>query len=149
MNLQLTYYKSVLLSMGRGRKNMRPSNAKPLYLLTLISLYEDGSIIGNKLAFDNLLNIRYSEICKIFEPDINITPVYKPFYHMSSEDFYYLKWKNNSAPKNASKTPSAKYLRENVEYAALDDDLWQLLQNEEARNEIKDAIINFFLKSNE
>lgn len=146
MNLKLTYYKSIILSMGRGQKKGHPSNAKPLFFLALISLLEDGTIISNTIAYDITIMSRYTEICQKFEPEQTITPLYKPFYHLSSENFYFIKWRYNSVPKDASRTPSAKYLRENVEYATLDDELWQLLQNEEARNEIKEAIISYFIK---
>lgn len=67
------------------------------------------------------------------------SPIY-PYYYLKGEEFYYL------IGSHYPKTPSAKFLRENVEYASLDDDLWQLLQDEGARNEIKEAIISYFIE---
>ncbi len=148
MNLQLTYYQSMILSMNRGRKNGITSNAKPLYLLTLINLIGNGKIIKNRIPFSDSIVSRYAELCAKFEPQKTITPMYRPFYHMNSEIFYSIEWKENGKPKGAANIPSSKFIRENIEYAKLDDDLWQLLQNEEARNEIKETIINYFIKPN-
>ena len=61
-------------------------------------------------------------------------------FYLGSEDFYFIKG------KKAHTTPSAKFLRENVEYACLDDDLWELMQDPETRNELRDAIIKHFIK---
>ena len=91
-----------------------------------------------------LLNV--SDYLPSNESKIIITPFYKPFFHLNSESYYQIKWKANNKPEGAGKTPSAKFLRENVEYASLDDDLWQLLQDEGARNEIKEAIISYFIE---
>jgi len=147
MNLKMTYYINELLSTHRGGSKGKTSNAKPYLLLSLIDLIKNGMIIGNKILFDSdTLKERYQKESKYYEPNSPITPFYKPFFHLNSESYYHIKWRYNSAPKNASRTPSAKYLRENVEYAVLDEDLWELLQNEEARNEIKEAIISFFIK---
>ena len=38
-------------------------------------------------------------------------------------------------------TPSTAWLKENVEFARFDDDLWVLLQNREWRMKIRDFII--------
>ena len=44
-----------------------------------------------------------------------------------------------------SSSPSAKYLREHLLYAKLDDDLWELLQDTESREYIKQNIIRRYL----
>lgn len=65
---------------------------------------------------------------------------------MKSEPYYFIKWKDGVKYMNASQTPSAKFLRENVEYVCLDDELWELLQDPETRNELREAIIQHFIK---
>lgn len=146
MSLKLTFYKTTIWAIGRGKKRGIPSNAKPLYILTLISLLEEGSIKNNNIFYDNQLLLRYTKVCQQFEPEIPVTPLYRPYFHLSSDSFYHIKWKDDSAPKGATAAPTSKYLREHVEYAYLDEELWELLQDEGARNEIKDAIVNFFIK---
>ena len=82
----------------------------------------------------------------ILQPDKKPAMFYKPFFHSKSEQYYTIKWKSGVAINKASHTPSAKYLRENVEFAALDDELWNLLQDAEIRNELRESIVNRFLK---
>lgn len=147
MSLKVSYYRSVLLEIHRGNGHGVFSNAKPYLLLTIIKLIENGEIIGNRIQFDNSeLLERYNSISKSYEPNRAVTPISKPFFHLNREPFYYLKWKSETnIPKQAT-TPSAKFLRENVEYACLDDELWELLQDPETRNELREAIIQHFIK---
>ena len=65
---------------------------------------------------------------------------------MSSEPFYELVWKEGTRPPILSHTPSAKYLREHLAYAKLDDDLWALLQEAENREYLRQVIIDQYLK---
>ena len=148
MSLQTSYYANQILSIARGTKNGVRSNAKPLYLLAIIKGVEDGALMGNKLEFNEALNRLYLGMCSLYEPKVSVTPFFKPFFHMKSESFYVIKWKPGTGPVHATHTPSAKFLRENVEYAALDDDLWTLLQDVQIRNEFKEAIIKHYIKQN-
>ena len=147
MSLKVSYYRSVLLEIHRGNGHGVMSNAKPYLLLTIFKLIEEGEIIGNRIQFDNSkLTDIYNSIARFYEPERAVTPLSKPFFHLNREPFYYLKWKSETnIPKQAT-TPSAKFLRENVEYAWLDEELWELLQDSETRNELRDAIIQHFIK---
>lgn len=50
-------------------------------------------------------------------------------------------------PPRQAESPSGKFLAENVDYAYLDDTLWELLQDKSVREEYKEAIITHFLKT--
>ena len=69
----------------------------------------------------------------------------RPFFHLSSASFYHLIWKQGAEVLKKSTTPSAKYLREHLLYAKLDDELWELLQDAESREYIKQSIIRRYL----
>ncbi|GAB6975945.1 MAG: hypothetical protein ACFNYJ_08240 [Segatella oris] len=147
MRLNLSYYRNELLTTNRGNCKGKISNAKPFLLLALFDLIENGLITENKLFLDSdVLKDKYQCKAKSFERNSTITPFHKPFFHLNSEPYYHIIWKGNSHPNGASKTPSVKYLREHVAYATLDEALWELLQDEGARNEIKGAIIDYFIK---
>lgn len=145
MSLKIAYFKNLLIQTSRGNKHGRPANAKPLYLLALIHAIEEGVLIGNNIKYDKRIESIYLDMCKQFEPDIVVTPFYKPFFHMKRESYYMIKWKHGVEPPHLAHTPSAKFLRENVEFAAFDDELWDLLQIPETREELKSTIIKFFL----
>lgn len=69
----------------------------------------------------------------------------RPFFHLSSASFYHLIWKQGAEVLKKFTTPSAKYLREHLLYAKLDDELWELLQDAESREYIKQSIIRRYL----
>ena len=50
-------------------------------------------------------------------------------------------------PPRQTQSPSGKFLTENVDYAYLDDTLWELLQDKDIREEYKEAIITHYLKA--
>lgn len=145
MGLKVSYYKNIILSLSRGYNKGIASNAKPLYLMAIFKGIEQGLIIGNILRFNKDLEQLYIDTCMEYEPDKKPAMFYKPFFHSKSEQYYTIKWKSGVAINKASHTPSAKYLRENVEFAALDDELWNLLQDTEIRNDFKNTIIKRFL----
>ena len=70
------------------------------------------------------------------------TPYQYPLYFLENESFYHLKWKNS---KIKTHTPSAKLIRENVEYAYFDNALWDLVQDQEMRNHFSKIIENYYL----
>lgn len=66
---------------------------------------------------------------------------------MNAEEFYHIKWNAGVVPPRQAQSPSGKFLTENVDYAYLDDTLWELLQDKEIREEYKEAIITHYLKA--
>jgi putative restriction endonuclease len=66
---------------------------------------------------------------------------------LNAEEFYHIKWNAGVVPSRQAQSPSGKFLTENVDYAYLDDTLWELLQDKEIREEFKEAIITHYLKA--
>ena len=125
--------------MNVARTHGQINLAKPVMMLAIIQGIENGSIKANRILYSESLISNYNALFKKYS-NCTITSSVYPFYYMWSEDFYFIKG------KKARTTPSAKFLRENVEYACLDDDLWELLQDPDTRNELRDAIIEHFIK---
>lgn len=140
-NLSKSYYNIVIRRMKRGNARGVVVNAKPIFLLSILSLIAEEIIVDNRFRFNEKLSNSYNETYKKYNQPI--TPLHKPFYHLSSDGFWHIKWKENAIEKNI---PSAKFIRENIEYAYLDNALWDLLQIEDVREEYKNTIINFYLK---
>lgn len=139
-NLKLQYYCYVFMQMKRGNSRGRIINAKPIFLLSLFDLIDKKEIIDNKIFYSEQLNELYQQYYNIFEPNMETTPLYKPFYHLTSDGFWHIEWENRGEIKI-----SAKYLRENVKYAKFDNALWDLLQENENRQLLRDVIIKQFL----
>lgn len=144
MDYTLEIYKHQLTSLKRGRTSFGLSKAKPLFLITLIDFIpvckENQIIFGT-----NLFSEMYDTNRLIYASECR-TPYEVPFFHLHSEPFYSLEWFDASITSKISHTPSGKFLRENLRYAKLDDELWELLQDPENREYLKQAIIDQYLK---
>ena len=138
MSLDSDLYKTYLLRIRRGNYKGIISNAKPLYVLTLLNLIEKDKINNNIIIFDENLNIAYKRMNMIYmRNETKLTPLSYPYYHLANDGFYFLQWKGMRIKND---TPSPKFLKTHVSYAYLDEPLWELLQNAEVRKEYREAI---------
>ena len=139
----LDMYRQMFASLRRGNVRGAYSNAKPLFLLSIIDyithLDTPNHFIWGDKNFENI----YISNFKIYDCSVP-TPFWKPFYYMSSEPFYDLIWQE---PPNEKllKHPSGKLLKEHLSFAKLDDELWDLLQVAENREYLRNCIINQYL----
>lgn len=143
MDYRLDIFRQMLLYMRRGKSKGVYINAKPIFCLALIDW--SGTSQKNEIEWNNhIIFSNYESIFNSFGVTPK-TPIWKPFYYLSSEPFYSLIWKT-TLPDNIGKQISAKFLRENLLFAKLDDELWELLQEPSNREYLKNAIINQYLK---
>lgn len=113
--------------------------AKPLILVSMFDLIVDGLVDRNRFDIEIIAN-RYSELQEVYATK---TPCQYPLYFLEHEEFYHLKWKGE---KVITHTPSRKLMREKVEYAYLDNALWDLLQDKETMDYFRTQIVNGYLK---
>ena len=143
--LTIMYYKSIFIQIKRGNNRGVFSNAKPLFIISIIDYISKGFIKDNVFEYPiKPVELIYSKNFQQYAPNEKRTPFYMPFYHLSSENFWHLKW-NDDNKKLIAHSPSAKFLRENVKYASFDNALWDLLQDADARSVLRKAVINHFL----
>lgn len=131
------------IKCGNVRNSTLKSKAKPIFLVSLIDyiLY----IKENKIVFpNNLLQELYRTNVQYYDPSCK-APLVMPFFHLNTEPFYELIWKTQGSHLSYAHTPSVAYMREHVAYAKLDDMLWELLQDEDNRQSLRQAIITKYL----
>lgn len=136
-NLRRTYYLNLFLSINVAKNKNGINIAKPVLLLSILKGIEGNTITENKIYFNKELISCYRHIYSQYRT--TVTPPEYPYYYLNSESFYTIVGSTNR------KTPSAKFLREEVQYSMLDGMLWQLLQNSDVRQEFSEAIITHFL----
>jgi len=137
--IQHIAYRDLILSMNCQKMNGRIIPAKPLVVLAIIDSIENKTASNNKISIEVVRGV-YNNL----QAEYNVgTPFQYPLYFMESESFYHLKWKGD---KIKTKAPSNRMIRDNIEYAYLDNALWDLLQDSETRTNFRDAIINYYLK---
>lgn len=142
MDYVLDIYRQMFASLKRGNHRGVFSNANPIYLISLIdylpALKENEFKWGDKAFLTTYLS---NTTQLVASPP---TPIIKPFFHLSSEPFYTLVWRENP-PDKLLKFPSARLLKDYLDYAKLDDELWKLLQDESSRLFLRECIIkNYF-----
>ena len=149
MNFSIQLYKEMLLAIRRGNGVNGKSNAKPLLMLSILENISLMRLRQNVIMWnDEHLIGSYDELHRNFN-EIGHVPFIVPYYHLCSSEFYHLCWIGESRPPIKGHTPSAKYLRENLLYAKLDDELWELLQDAENREYLKRCIIDRYLTKHE
>ena len=149
MKALLASYTDMILSLTLGNYRGGISLSKPLYLLSLIECVKSDKLCCNKFGLEDvcLQQMFISQYEKAYgEKTCSLSTFLKPFYHLASSPFYHLTWKCGFEPPSMSSSPSAKYLREHLLYAKLDDELWNILQDAESREYIKQNIIRRYLK---
>lgn len=134
----VSFYKDAFRSLHCSVCNGKVNIAKPLLLLAMLDLM-DYSMRDNRIDISNIIE-KYTELQKQYE---STTPYQYPLYFLENEEFFHLKWRNTRIKTH---TPSAKLIRENVEYAYFDNALWDLLQDKQMRECFKTVITSNFLK---
>lgn len=142
-DILVRYYTNVILAIKCAHVAGRLVLAKPALLLGTIDAISKQKVVKNKLFYDNLKE-SYSNVCNEFR--IKETPMNYPYYFLASESFWNLHW--NCDPVK-TKAPSEKMLHDKVDYAHLDNALWDLLQDAENRARLREAIVNHFFDETE
>ena len=139
----------MMLSIHTGSINGKVALSKPLYITSIIEAIEWDALTENEIMISNdFIHKRFGQLYEQVNGNrkgYEVSFFVRPFFHLSSASFYRLIWKQGVEQSYKASTPSAKYLRENLLYAKLDDELWELLQDAENRDYIKQNIIRRYL----
>ncbi|MBO5614531.1 MAG: hypothetical protein J5932_00215 [Prevotella sp.] len=104
-------------------------------------MIEKDFVHDNCIYFDKVSEEFYKKISATYGEAI--TPFFKPFYYLQFDGFWHLKGKRDNVKTNR---PSPRFIRENIEYAFLDNALWDLLQEASIREHFKLIIESHHLK---
>ena len=137
----LSYYTTLVFQIKRGNYRGRVYNAKPIFLLFILNQIEKKVIKNNRIYFFRLVS---DDSYKIFSKQYTDKPtaIQYPFYHLKNEPFWHLYWKEEK--EITVDTPSVKFIYDNIDYAYLDNALWDLLQDAENRERLRKAIVRHF-----
>ena len=135
------YYCELIDKMTRGvnRNNHARIIAKPVLILSIIKLIEEGKAV-NKFTYEELEKVYQEIFGKFFikSHQLNLTPLHYPYYYLQSEKFWHLVWTNAEA---TIKSPSKAWIERNTQYACIDQELWILLSHPKYREKIKQYTI--------
>ncbi len=140
----LTFYLTRISKLRVDRARGKPAPHKPLLLLAVIDLIEQGAILKNKIEPSPQLVeafLKYWNLLSLEKPRI-----YLPFYHLKSDKFWHLHAKigQENLLATISQYKSMSQLASVVDFANLDEDLFLLLHKAEAREVLRQTIIETY-----
>ena len=143
MNIYTTAFSSLHTAKIAGKQ----APHKAVLLLSIMDLVESGIITSPRVELSEALEGTFARVWKHYiGSSIIFTPkVATPFWHLQNEPFYRLYMKNGQLIKGGTGRYSIKWLRENT-YAMLDEKLFQLMQDENARAELRVTLVSAYLK---
>ncbi|MBE9186214.1 HNH endonuclease [Microcoleus sp. LEGE 07076] len=145
-NKNLAYYCKRFANLGVNKQKGSKAPHKPILLLSIIDLIAQGIINENQIyVSDNLLKTFEKYWNVLVASDLWEKGLYYPFIRMKTDGFWHITPKSGfkgSEPKTTNK------LKEAVEYASLDSELFNLLQEPHYRAELIDTLIAAWFSSN-
>ena len=134
-------YSDMICRLKCGSYQGKMVKAKPLLLLTIINLIEKNMVDNNMFLFDKTTEEEYKHF--FIALGEKVTPFFKPFYYLQFDGFWHFNW---VPKKKGTNRPSARFIKESISNAYLDNALWDLLQEQEMRDHFRAIIENHYLK---
>ena len=121
---------------------------QPILLLSVIDLIAQGLIEDNRILVTEELRTTFNQYKKILSPPDKTfkSSLSLPFFHLKNEKepFWNLNFKSNyenNSQNNEKIRKSITQLKNYVNYAYIDSELLYLIQDEESRRELVDALV--------
>lgn len=156
----LDYYMTCFGSLHTNKANGKKAPHKALLLLSVIDLIDYGFIQSPQIPLSDLLVKTFDKNSRTFYSNsLFFKPkIQYPFYHMQSEPFWRLVANAEAMGSMAAEgegsygatkksSPSAKKIRELYRFAEIDQELFNLLQNQEARAVLRTHLISTYLNN--
>lgn len=144
-------------NLGTNQKYSRPSPHKPILLLTVINMFEKEILTTNKIIYSEELKCEFEEMWKRIIPheSLFVPGVYLPFWYLQSDKFWHIvpiRGKEDvlTVMRDRKIKPSEAKLRDSVDYAEFDEDLYFLMTMASGRRSLKKALLEtYFTLSSE
>jgi putative restriction endonuclease len=138
----IKFYTNKFLNLRVSRSDGVAPN-KPILLLSVIEMIGLGLLHNNEIPLSGELIATFLNLWSYLEP-IRKPNIGLPFYHLISDGFWHYKMKSGFESLLTAKVQvrSPQAIRQTVEYAYLDSELWGLLQNAENRSILIHVLIN-------
>ncbi|PPT08325.1 hypothetical protein CKA32_004806 [Geitlerinema sp. FC II] len=136
----LNFYKIKIKELRVSTSKKSSALYKPILLLSIIDLLAQKYIRENKIYISDSLVETFSSYWNVLVQQNHYKGgLHYPFFHLKRDEFWHLKFKkewDGLQPKTTNK------LKQAVEYAYLDEELFELLQDSTSRQEIIDELIS-------
>nr|WP_216612088.1 HNH endonuclease [Vibrio sp. RE86] len=117
----------------------KKSPHKVCMLLTVMDLIQAGHIVTNKIEFSQPLKARFAHHLENYAQGNDRNTPENPFFYLKSEGFWHL-----SYHAGYDETSIKRYSAKAIEYAYLDQELFDYMNSAIVSNELKDALVSNF-----
>ncbi len=141
---------NVFLKLKRAshqNKDLGKAPHKPILLLSIIELMDEGIIAENKIFVSPELVATFQNLWLKLVPSEGWQPrFFLPFYHLSSDGFWHLKLASGAkvALTNSYSPKSLGALKDSIYFGYFDDSIFSNLINPDQRDLIKTQILDYY-----
>ncbi len=136
-----SHYAKRIMNIKQAKIHGEIIVAKPVLIISLIDGVGENVFVDNEFNLSGWLESHYKMLMSEYTRTSQfskITGIENPFWHLVTDGFWSLRY-IHEPPTGI--TPSKKWLKDNVEYAYLDEELWILLQNKTWRLRFRNFIV--------
>lgn len=139
-------YIDLLSSLHTAKIAGKQAPHKAVLLLSIMDMVDSGIITSPRVELTEALEETFARVWKRYiGTSIIFTPkVGTPFWHLQNEPFYRLYMNNGQLINGGTGRYSIPWLRENT-YAKLDEKMFHLMQDTNARAELRTVLIGQYL----
>ena len=142
----ITYYCRLFANLNVCSTRQRgEAHYKPILLLSVIDLIAQGIIVDNKILISDELINTFNNYWNVLTSGTYKGGLHYPFFHLKHEGFWHLAFRptfNGERPKTTNK------LKEAIEYAFVDTQLFKLLEHPVYRQELTDTLVAVWFSAN-
>ncbi len=145
----LSYYCNCFAKLNVSKTKERgTANHKPILILSVLELITQHLIVENQIFISDELIETFKKYWSILVADsIYVDALHYPFFHLRREGFWHLKFSDTYNEGERIKTTNK--LKEKVEYAYLDRELFELLQDSVSRQVLVDSLVSTWFANSE
>lgn len=145
----LAYYCELFDNLNVSNTERGKAPYKPILLLSVIELIAQGLINSNEIYITKELINTFNKYRNVLSPDKKFdSSLSLPFFHLKNEEikFWHLDFKSGiydgSPQTNEKIRKSIKQLENYVNKAYIDRELFELIQDEDSRQELVDTLVS-------
>lgn len=141
---RLPFYFSKFSKLNTAKVNGLPAPHKPVLLLAIIRGFEKGEIESNRIYILPELIASFKDLWHQLVTQPFFTPNFSlPFYHLQSDGFWHIQTiiGRELLLTTSRSIKSFAHLKEVVDFAYLDEELYQLLTQSKSRNLLQQALL--------
>jgi len=142
----LNYYASKFTKLNVDRAHGSPAPHKPILLLSVIELIEQGLLRYNQIPLSAELVAAFLKLWQQLGSTAHNADIGMPFFHLRSDRFWHFRPNPGfeALLSSGAKVRAVGVLRQAVEYAYLDEELFGLLQQPTSRDLLINTLLNYW-----